>query len=244
MKTTLTLVLILAALMLCSPANATEQEPEILLLDGKTYYLLDEPLESLYETNKSARPLFELAPGLKSSGNWRGYIGVWTIQDGRLYLTGIKGVVNGEPANLQELFQTRFIGGKVHAEWVDGTLRAGYGEVISYQHMGFSARYQYEIYLTIRSGNVNKMTEVHYRPNLDGHFAWFTPSDSNMEKLGPYCSRCLAADIGDAQLSELMQSHDEQDRLRWFCGHCNTIFDQDGNILTPQNNQTDASNHH
>ena len=77
--------MLLAVVLLPQAAAATGQQPDILLYKAKTYDLFANPLESFYK-NEKHRPLFRVRPNVISTGNWRGYLATWKIEDGLLYL--------------------------------------------------------------------------------------------------------------------------------------------------------------
>lgn len=82
-RTTLALLTIVVALPLT--AAATGQQPDILIYKGKTYDLFANPLGSFYENEKD-KPPFRVRPNVMSTGNWRGYVATWKIENGFLYL--------------------------------------------------------------------------------------------------------------------------------------------------------------
>jgi hypothetical protein len=59
----------------------TTQASDQLLYRGDRYAMLATPLEDYFQ-QVGTRPDFKLT----STGNWRGYIGEWQVEDGKLYL--------------------------------------------------------------------------------------------------------------------------------------------------------------
>jgi hypothetical protein len=79
---------------------------------------------------------------IMSTGCWRGYIGTWELEEGRLYLVDITGLfqlVGDDP---------------LPADWVTGVLRIPHGDLLQYIHMGFGSIYEFETHLKIENGVV------------------------------------------------------------------------------------------
>ena len=120
----------------------TAQAREILIYKGKRYGMA--PLEPYIETNN-----IQFNPESICSACWRGYIGTWSIEDGRLYLIDIETDDNGKKVGLEYLFPNQE---KVFAGWFTGELRVPYGELIEYIHLGYESRYAKELFLEISKG--------------------------------------------------------------------------------------------
>lgn len=115
------------------PASATEQVPDLLIINGGLYRLPvqglaagDQPLTSLWKNPQS-----ELGLHSSSTGCYRGYVAIWELQQGCLYLRGLDawrkvtgGVSATEKVGLKAIFPERFKNGRVHADWFDGSLKA------------------------------------------------------------------------------------------------------------------------
>jgi hypothetical protein len=79
---------------------------------------------------------------LCSTACYRRYIGSWKLCDGRLYLTGLRGMwtlIGTEP---------------LFAEWVSGKFRVPQGEIAEYVHLGFLTRFESELHILIKRGLV------------------------------------------------------------------------------------------
>ncbi len=122
----------------------TAQTGEILIYKGKRYNMATEPLVPYIRTNN-----IQLNPKNICSACWRGYIGTWSIEDGRLYLIDIETDDNGKKVGLEYLFPNQE---KVFAGWFTGELRVPYGELIEYIHLGYESRYAKELFLEISKG--------------------------------------------------------------------------------------------
>lgn len=103
-----------------------------------------EPLEPYIETNN-----IQFNPESICSACWRGYIGTWSIEDGRLYLIDIETDDNGKKVGLEYLFPNQE---KVFADWFTGVLRVPYGKLLEYVHQGYASLYEKELFLEISKG--------------------------------------------------------------------------------------------
>lgn len=112
----------------------TPQRPERIVFENKFCELHSSPLEQ-YDWEGRRRPGFQPSPRVfMTTGNWRGYVGLWEIAHGKLYLRGIDGWLRAEEeatdsvtphlkrADLAELFPNRISDGRVLASWYTGTL--------------------------------------------------------------------------------------------------------------------------
>lgn len=122
--------------------------------------LFANPLETFFKNEKD-RPKFFIRPGAVSSGNWRGYVATWEIEDGFLYLVKIDSWICRKPTasgcrkvNLKSLFGRKYRGGRVRADWFSGELRMPDGSQIQYVHLGYGSIYEREITLNVMSGKV------------------------------------------------------------------------------------------
>lgn len=161
-------------------AFATAQQPDVLLYDGKKYSLLANPLESYYNEER-AKPRFFTRPGSVSTGNWRGYVATWKIEEDFLYLVNIDswiceslGSEKCKKADLKELFGEKYQDEKVKADWFTGELRVPDGELLQYVHMGYGSIYEREIILKVEAGKItgkkvidNTKEKIPSRPELE-----------------------------------------------------------------------------
>lgn len=112
----------------------TPQEPERIVYGNKFCELHSSPLEQ-YDWEGRRRPGFQPSPRVvMTTGNWRGYVGLWEIAHGKLCLRGIDGWLRVEEetsdsvtpllkrADLSEIFPNRISDGRVFASWYTGTL--------------------------------------------------------------------------------------------------------------------------
>jgi hypothetical protein len=147
---------------------ATAQAPDMIVYDNKVYDLFSNPLESFYR-ERGGRPQFRIQPNTFSSGNQRGYVAIWVIEDDALYLRGIKsricdpdaqGDSNCRRADLKELFGEKSKGAGVHADWFSGELRIPEGEMLEYVHGGYASVFERDIILKVEAGKVVGRTAV------------------------------------------------------------------------------------
>ena len=144
-------------------AFATAQAPDVLIYDNKILDLFSNPLESYYKDEKD-KPKFYIYPNETSSGNWRGYVAIWEITDGELFLRGLdswlcdSGTETVPPlcrkADLKELFGNKSVKGKISATWFTGELRIPEGKQIAYVHMGYGSIYERDIIINVEAGKI------------------------------------------------------------------------------------------
>ena len=127
----------------------TAQVPEKLIYQGKTYSLCEVPLNCALSSIRISHSFS--AP---STALWRGYVGTWTIEQDRLYLTDITGhVVRGEQWHQLGMVQIfpEFPNG-LFAHWYTGELRVPIGRLLSYRHSGFASTYEFDLFLRFDRG--------------------------------------------------------------------------------------------
>ncbi|HEX8248757.1 MAG TPA: hypothetical protein VF599_11325 [Pyrinomonadaceae bacterium] len=163
-KLTLLLTFLFA---LSANASATAQDPDVLFYEGRIFTLFSNPLEDFYKNEKD-RPKFHSMPnGGTSSGNWRGYVAYWEIEEDSLYLKAVDAwLCSGKPyefatgradcrkANVKELFADKFVQNKVSARWFSGELRLPDGKQLQYVHMGYGSVYERDILISVKQGKV------------------------------------------------------------------------------------------
>jgi hypothetical protein len=108
----------------------TAQVPEQLQYEGRTLALCTEPLAS-YLATLSPAPAFRCF----MTALTRAYQGTWAIEDGRLYLVELHGMLQDETHG-DQLTVFPDTTGKVFAYWYTGTLRT-IGESTEVRSHGF-----------------------------------------------------------------------------------------------------------
>jgi len=142
---------------------ATSQDSDVLILNGKTYDLYSNPLDSYY--GEDWKPAFWVAPNSVSSGNHRGYVATWKIISDKLYLTKIDSwfcnrrirTKSGcRRVTLSDLFGAKVIDGRVAATWFSDELRVPDGKQLEYVHMGYGSIYERDIIFGVDAGKIIK----------------------------------------------------------------------------------------
>lgn len=124
----------------------TAQATESLIYQGEQLPLCEEPLAGFFRLIGN-KPPFE-AP---HTALWRGYIGAWEIIEQRLYLTALRGWIDGsQQVDLSFLFPE--YPERVFAHWVTGRLRATRGKRVRYVHAGFVSVYQQDVFFRFDDG--------------------------------------------------------------------------------------------
>jgi hypothetical protein len=129
----------------------TAQAAEALIYKGEKLSLCTNPLGAYLEGVSS--PIKFCAT---STALWRGYIGTWTIEGGRLYLAKLRGYIDKDGAvdevGLSYLFPDYPDG--VFAHWYSGELRCPMGELLNYVHGGYGSTYEQDLFIEIEKGVV------------------------------------------------------------------------------------------
>ena len=142
-------LIVLYVFLLVSGAFATAQAPDVLVYQGEKKDLFSNPLEVFYESANRKRPKFMIQPMTISSGNWRGYIATWEVENQRLYLRDIQSWLcprqneaRCRKVTLASLFPGKVRDGRVSADWFTGELRIPDGEQLRYVHSGYASIYE------------------------------------------------------------------------------------------------------
>lgn len=151
-------IFLLACLLvttICKVA-ATVQMDEWIVIGSDTMRLYSCPLEVyLLDHNLKSKDIPGLSEGLITSC-WRGYVGVWSIEDNKLYLNEIRDPHrHGKVADLNEMFGDKYRDGKVLAEWCTDNIYVQYGNVVC-QNDFIGRNYAREIKITISKGMVTE----------------------------------------------------------------------------------------
>ena len=160
----------------CLSAFATGQESDVIYYRGQQWWLLARPADS--DSSLSAALEKNLpSERCKSTANWGGYVGYWSVRGGLLVLDSIwiENLENGEcvGATLPNSFVKRVFkayeeNGIVVARWYSGTLRLARGKMIRYEHGGWNRNYETEMILTVQNGKVVDSVEYHNRIACEG----------------------------------------------------------------------------
>ena len=130
----------------------TAQVPEQLQYEGRTLALCTEPLAS-YLATLSPAPAFRCS----MTALTRAYQGTWAIDNGRLYLVELHGMLQDEThGDLMTVFPDAT--GNVFADWYTGTLRCPLGERLKYVHMDFRSIHEEDLLIDVKHGVVHNVT--------------------------------------------------------------------------------------
>jgi len=122
MKTWLAALAVIA-LLVPQAVHATTQFEDMIYLEGQKHSLFSLPLEQYYGPG-NPRPKFR-AP---HTALWRGYVGIWEIKGGVLYLKDIQAWTQQGEVGLEALFPGQK--GPVAATWFTGKLKIPQGKVL------------------------------------------------------------------------------------------------------------------
>lgn len=136
---------------------ATGQRGELVIYKGDTLTMLSEPLEIYLSENEPREKLHPTLGNGSSTALWRGYVGLWRIEDGQLRLVDVYAFGDEAQSIKKFIFKNR--PGEILADWVTGDLLIGKGKVIRYNHGGNDRSYEQEIVVTVQDGNVKNEVE-------------------------------------------------------------------------------------
>jgi hypothetical protein len=141
------------------------QLPDIIHIHGEKMDLYSNPLEPYWQLKSKRRPSF-----LWSSMCKRGYIATWELLDKQLILRNIDGNIKRRSFlfwskimrfTLKMLFPKSGTGG-VKANWFSGKIRIPHGKRTLYVHNEYDSRFEKEMVITIKQGNVIKIVMLDY----------------------------------------------------------------------------------
>jgi hypothetical protein len=151
----------------------TAQTPEVLIMNGQEFMMISTP-----DLNGKATYGFCL-----STGNYRGYVGVWEIKDSKLYLNQMK---HGQM--LED--------GPIFADWVSQELIVWKGNMLAYIHAGFDSVFEEEMSLDIKQGILkNRMEKSNIERYKSNAFKEINEADSKQRL--QYLYRCYLDPNGD-----------------------------------------------
>ena len=150
--------------------NASPQIPDYLIYNEKTVELFSNLLEQYLELKGQK----EIDRGCNSSACSRGYIAVWELKDGKLFLVEIKscgviavagvftGLECGENENSKVLnyLNSEFKTKNIFAEWFSGELLSPHGRLIDYAYMSYGSTFEKEKHFEIANGVLLKIETI------------------------------------------------------------------------------------
>ena len=158
------------AKLFCSP-----QVPEGLIFNGDTIAIYSLPSEGMPENYEKA--IFKFIddsdnPIMYGTSNWRGYQGIWTVEDDKLFMTGVLGYDN---SIMNHAFGKLAEDGKVFASWFTGTIIIPKGILLRWDHL-WDHIYEKELILTFQNGKLISEDIVDNYKSVEGgisrHAKW------------------------------------------------------------------------
>lgn len=149
----------------CQHACASGQVSDVLIWDGVEYDLLDLPLYLNDELEYAFAKKYEVTS--PHTANIRGYQAFWSVRDNALYLDSIlyctpdyqELMLNVADDALFDAFKTEK---GVKASWVTQALHMGMGDLVYYDHFGFSRTYEHEVGLQFEAGTLTRTFHTDY----------------------------------------------------------------------------------
>jgi hypothetical protein len=156
--------LFLLSIAVARTLGATAQAPDILKIDGKTYFIHTNPLGPVLATNGDRLP----KPAVISSGLWRGYIATWAVRERRLFLEDVrvpteKYMDSSAPESAQFSSALKDLFGDSAprvATWFTGHLIVPTGRIVEYVHMGYGSTYSSYLVLTVVKGEIQNQQDM------------------------------------------------------------------------------------
>ncbi|WP_037251670.1 hypothetical protein [Rhodopirellula europaea] len=123
------IILLFAAAMLSAttPAYATVQVNDQVIVGGNTYGIFQLPMLGLWYYSDEEPDGREPIPNfeMRSSANSRGYRAIFSISCDKLYLQSIEGQIDGEEVSDRQIIPKRF---PIHAHWYTGSIFISVGD--------------------------------------------------------------------------------------------------------------------
>ena len=138
---------------------ASPQQSELLIIQNDTIPLYQILLPSdlskqLWDDHQDEMDIMDVL----STGNWRGYRGIWELADDALYLVGFQFGFGG--LGLEQLFPDSVKDGRVLADWYSSKLIIPRGKVLRWDGV-FYRTYTEEEHISFQNGHVLSRKEVH-----------------------------------------------------------------------------------
>lgn len=134
----------------------TAQIPDYLIYEGhKTRMMscpdLPQDHPRIVKLSKEEIAKENIDPIIFSTACWRGYVGVWEVKNGQLYLLRLIGkykVLGSDP---------------IPADWFSGTISIPMGNPLEDERVKSRVWYEQEVRLTIDQGKVVNVLTIDYR---------------------------------------------------------------------------------
>lgn len=154
---------VVIAVMACICAHATIQCGEVLVAGCDRYGLYSYPLERLdsVRLGEFRRTLDSVNAGYCRTDCYRGYIGTWKIDGGRLYLVKLSSLGGTDLCNLDLFDEFRDETGRIFASWVDRPIFVCNPDSRPIAGYGLSEVYEHETVFFMRHGRVKRTKSYH-----------------------------------------------------------------------------------
>ncbi len=208
------LIAVLASLS--TVANATEQTPERILIDGESAYVYATLPLSAFEL-EHPQWVEAIRDSVRSTALYRGYQGTWEVSDGKLWLRKIEiDADDGVTREVRDVMREVFPGqDTVVASWYTGTLVVPRGTIIHFDRMEQKALFERYTLVRIVSGQVMRRLDMEGEAFVsfrEAQFDAYRRTQAYREAFEAARARSLDPDI-DTQLFELREEvylmHDE-----------------------------------
>lgn len=136
---------------------ATGQIGELIIYNGDTLTMLSEPLESYLGNNEPRQRFHPFLENGCSTALWRGYVGLWRIQNGKLLLVDVY-ICGEKNISIKDLI-FKDANTEIYAEWFTGDLFIEKGKMIKYYHSGYHRCYETEFVVSVSKGNIQAEKE-------------------------------------------------------------------------------------
>lgn len=136
---------------------ATGQEGERVIHKDDTLTMLCEPLEIYLQQNE---PRQRFHPSLEngcSTALSRGYVGLWRIENNRLFLVDVYACGDKKQSIRDKIFKEQR--SEIFADWFTGDLFIEKGKVIKYNHSGYDRYYEMEVVANVNEGMIENEKE-------------------------------------------------------------------------------------
>lgn len=153
-------ILILMVICLCcftGTAKATKQQGERLIIGEETFWMYTLPVE---KDSVLSRQLQKRLSGRISTGLYRGYVGTWRLEDGKLMLEKVEEMSeNGgyQEVDISGIFDAYRENGCIVARWFTGTILARGGKYLYWDN----DRCEHEILYFLREGEVKRENRMY-----------------------------------------------------------------------------------
>ncbi|MFN7261712.1 MAG: hypothetical protein ACK5TU_17585 [Cyclobacteriaceae bacterium] len=138
---------------------ATGQSGELVIYKGDTLTMLSEPLEIYLRNNEPRQRFHPFLENGCSTALWRGYVGLWRIQNGKLLLVDVYVCGDRTQSIKRMIFKNQ--NGEIPADWFTGDLFIERGKMIKYNHSGYDRYFETEVVANVNEGNIE--TEKEYK---------------------------------------------------------------------------------